>query len=85
MAEQIKFNDAHDQCSECYAFDREHYPDCSELKPFPIQKGGKIPWWLAKEAYAFYHSQWPGQSLEQLAGRGGFGADELLMLLRRQK
>jgi len=61
-------------------------------RPFPIQGGGAgrarygpctIPWWLAEVAYAYYNSRWPGQTLERLAERGGFGRNELVMLLRR--
>ena len=44
-----------------------------------------IPWWLAEEAYQWYANRFGnGQSLERLAERGGFGRDELLMLLRRE-
>ena len=75
---------AHMQCAECYGFDECHNGDkCSMIKPFPIQDGGTIPWWLAEKAYAFYHEQWPGQSLERLAERGGFGVRELICFLRR--
>lgn len=70
-------------------------------RPFPIQAGsyrgedGKmkhpkrcvIPWWLAEEAYEHYvRVVGKGcQSLEKLAYRGGFGRNELLMLLRREE
>lgn len=41
-----------------------------------------IPWAVAEIAYAQYVAWFGGtQSLERLAERGGFGADELLMLL----
>lgn len=44
-----------------------------------------IPWWLAEEAYKYYISRFrESQSLEQVAARGGFGRQELLMLLRRE-
>lgn len=68
-------------------------------KPFPIQgdfyrdESGAmrynpisyIPWWLAEEAYSWYKENFgPNcQTLERLAERGGFGRQELLMLLRR--
>ncbi len=56
-----------------------------KLKPFPIQQGGAIPWWLAEVAYAYYAKLYTTeQSLERLAERGGFGMFELLALLRRQ-
>jgi hypothetical protein len=54
------------------------------MRPFPIQGGGAIPWWLAVEAYDYYHSLWPGQTLERMAERGGFGVKELIGLLRRE-
>ncbi len=42
-----------------------------------------IPWWLAEIAYQEYARRFgTDQSLERLAERGGFGRDELLMLLR---
>lgn len=71
-----------------------------DARPFPIQthhyrdKTGKmihckrsaIPWWLAEEAYRYYAERFGGsQSLERLAKRGGFGRDELLLLLRREE
>lgn len=47
-----------------------HYPPCV------------IPWWLAEEAYKVYSGKFgTGQSLEQLAERGGFGRKELVLLL----
>lgn len=85
MSKVADRGDGHMQCTECHAFDWKHYPGCSELRPFPIQGGGTIPWWLAEEAYHYYHGQWPGQSLESLAKRGGFGTTELLMFLRRDE
>jgi hypothetical protein len=62
-------------------------------RPFPIQGGVKgrqrfapstIPWWLAEIAYKHYKSRWPGQTLERIAERGGFGRAELVKLLRRE-
>lgn len=46
-----------------------------------------IPWWLAEEAYSWYKENFGSncQTLEQLAARGGFGRQELLMLLRRME
>lgn len=89
MAEQIKRDDGHTQCSECKAFDKKHYDPCSQLRPFPIQGGGDIPWWLAEEAYKHYAELFPGsarqQSLAHLAERGGFGVQELLHYLRKEK
>ena len=57
----------------------------AKLKPFPIQQGGTIPWWLAEVAYAHYAKLYTTeQSIERLAERGGFGRKELIALLRRQ-
>jgi len=62
--------------------------------PFPIQgelgrprlKSSSIPWWLAEIAYEHYAKLFgKEQSLERLAERGGFGRDELLTLLRKEK
>lgn len=76
--------DGHMQCTECYDFDFGHRPGCSQLKPFPIQHGGSIPWWLAEIAYEHYHENWPGQTLERMAERGGFGVKELIALIRKE-
>jgi hypothetical protein len=52
----------------------QHYPPCT------------IPWWLAEEAYKYYSKRFgTSQSLERLAERGGFGRQELLMLLRKEE
>lgn len=71
-----------------------------DTRPFPIQthrqrdeigkmihhKRSTIPWWLAEEAYHYYAECFgDSQSLERLAERSGFGRDELLLLLRREK
>ena len=59
--------------------------NADKLKPFPIQQGGVIPWWLAEVAYGHYAKLYTTeQSLERLAERGGFGMLELVALLRRQ-
>jgi hypothetical protein len=76
--------EGHYQCSECGAFDFEHRANCSQMKPFPIQGGGSIPWWLAEVAFEYYHEQWKGQSLQRIAERGGFGVQELIGLIRRE-
>ena len=59
--------------------------------PFPIQgvglviEGCTIPWWLAEIAYEHYAKLFGNsQSLKRLAERGGFGRDELLILLRKE-
>jgi len=36
-----------------------------------------VPWSIAERAYAAYSRRFDGQSLEQLAERGGFGESEL--------
>ncbi|HDZ14171.1 hypothetical protein LCGC14_2811190 [marine sediment metagenome] len=65
-----------------------------DTSPFPIQgelgrpriKSSSIPWWLAKIAYEHYVKLFgKDQSLERIAERGGFGRDELLMLLRKDR
>jgi len=76
-------------CSRNYIATRDgdccfdHSPDCPKLRPFPIQQGGSIPWWLAEVAFEYYHEHWKGQSLERLGERGGFGTNELLNFIRR--
>jgi hypothetical protein len=72
------------QCTECKAFSFEHRPSCSQMRPFPIQNGGSIPWWLAEVAFEYYHENWRGQSLERLAERCGFGVAELVGFIRRE-
>jgi hypothetical protein len=73
----------------------------NDILPFPIQGGGShrrtadfglviesctIPWWLAEIAYEHYAKLFgTSQSLKRLAERGGFGRDELLILLRKEK
>lgn len=51
-------------------------------------KNSTIPWWLAEIAYEHYKTV-AGvlglQSLERLAERGGFGRNELLLLLCKNK
>lgn len=71
----------------------------NDNRPFPIQQYSfrdstgamqhcdpcTIPWWLAEEAYKYYSERFgTSQSLQQLANRGGFGREELLMLLRKE-
>jgi hypothetical protein len=66
-----------------------------DILPFPIQGNWKIqnqfssctiPWWLAEIAYEHYVKLFgTSQSLKKLAERGGFGRDELLMLLRKEE
>ncbi|KKN86514.1 hypothetical protein LCGC14_0266900 [marine sediment metagenome] len=59
-----------------------------ECKPFPIQRCydkdefREIDWEIAEIAYKEYKAQYGNsQSLERLAERGGFGAQELVNLL----
>ena len=65
-----------------------------DTRPFPIQAdygiGDKkkvkstVPWWLAEIAYEYYAKRFgKTQSLERLAERGGFGREELVMLIRQ--
>ena len=58
-------------------------------KWFPIQKDrrcstpGEIPWFIAEAAYKQYAKDYgTKQTLERLAERGGFGWEELLILLQ---
>jgi hypothetical protein len=82
----------------CRLFERIDYND--DTRPFPIQggdgcrdeaggvcytKSSTIPWWLAEEAYRHYSKRFGvSQSLERIAERGGFGREELLLLLRQE-
>ena len=60
-------------------------PDGTLRRPVEQYLPSTIPWWLAEEAYAYYASRYgTSQSLERLAERGGFGREELLMLLRKE-
>ncbi len=66
-----------------------------DTSPFPIQGSWRIqnqisyctiPWWLAEIAYEHYTKLFGNQqSLQKIAERGGFGRDELLTLLRKEK
>ncbi len=57
----------------------------AEQRLFPVQSGtsyGKphptqIPWSIADKAYSVYRARYSGQSLERLAERGGFSAEEM--------
>lgn len=66
-----------------------------DTRPFPIQGGwdeethrlypSAIPWWLAEIAYEFYGETFgTSQSLEELAERGGFGREELVLFIKSQ-
>lgn len=71
-------------CNQMYLSGDRHDSDCTMLRDFPIQGGGRIPWWLAELAYVYYAEHYHGQSLERLAERGGFGMVELISFLRRE-
>lgn len=59
-------------------------PDGTIRRPVERYLPSTIPWWLAEEAYTHYSKRYgTSQSLERLAERGGFGREELLMLLRK--
>ncbi len=54
-------------------------------KPKPhYPKASTIPWWLAEIAYERYCEKYGRntQSLERIGQRGGFGRQELVMLIR---
>lgn len=54
-------------------------------RPVTLYGPSTIPWWLAEIAYKYYSERFgTTQSLERLAERGGFGREELLVLLRRE-
>lgn len=47
-----------------------------DLRPFPMQDGPPIPWFLAEAIYEHVY-RFGGQTLERLAERGGFGWGEV--------
>ena len=85
-------------CDNCRQKDKEEgiYPfpiqggtyrdeDGKYKRPIKEYPQTTVPWWIAQEAYKYYASKFgTGQSMERLAERGGFGRDELLMLLRKE-
>jgi len=46
------------------------------MRPFPMQGGPPIPWFLAVAIYDHLY-RYGGQTLERLAERGGFGWAEV--------
>jgi hypothetical protein len=53
---------------------------------FPIQRGGKVDWTAAEQAYRDYSKRYgTDQSLERLAERGGFGIVEFCEHYRGQR
>ena len=46
-------------------------------KKFPMQGGPAIPWSLGKVIWAGYNAMYPGQSMERIAERHGFGWAEV--------
>jgi len=48
----------------------------SNLRPFPMQDGPPIPWFIAEAIYTHLYRS-TGQTLERLAQRGGFGWAEV--------
>ncbi len=51
----------------------------------PVQwlydRGEKLPAEVTRRAYEVYHHLYPGQTLERLNERGGFGAGEIIAFL----
>ena len=47
-----------------------------DLRPFPMQDGPPIPWFLAEVIYRHLYGT-GGQTLERLGERGGFGWAEV--------
>jgi hypothetical protein len=82
-------------CPECGDLDGCHEPNRlkqeGDCRPFPIQADNPfkprctIPWWLAEIAFKGYAKLYPSsarnQPLERLAERGGFGREEVVMLI----
>lgn len=54
-------------------------PTSTNLQPFPMQDGPPIPWFLAEIIYEHLY-RFRSQTLAELAGRGGFGWDEVSTL-----
>ena len=52
------------------------------LEPYPMQHGPYIPTSIAKLVYRCYAAQYPGQSFDRIAERGGFGWEEVTILFR---
>lgn len=52
--------------------------DNGDMRPFPMQDGPPIPWFIAEAIWAqlYRHSQ----PLEQVAARGGFGWSEVAFM-----
>lgn len=79
----------------CAAFVGDWKKVHEKIPTFPIQggwdrkahkhlPGTRIPLWLAEIAHDKYKSLYSnGQTLEELASRGGFGREELVSLLQR--
>ena len=56
--------------------------EIADQRRFPVISGGTIPWAVAELAYISYAQRsGSSQSLERLAERGGFGVEELDVLL----
>ncbi len=50
----------------------------TEMRPFPMQGGPPIPWFIAEAIYwTIYHGRPSTQTLERLGERGGFGWSEI--------
>ena len=50
---------------------------------FPIipEKAKNVPLWVAHLAYKGYSLEYPRQPFERIAERGGFGQNEIILLL----
>lgn len=56
------------------------------MKRFPMQDGPDIDWTTAEKIYEIYSGLYgTGQSLERLAERGGFGWEEVALLVKERK
>lgn len=57
---------------------RKENANLKEPKTFPILGMGiRIPWSVVEKAFAEYHKLFRGQDMETIAGRGGFGENEM--------
>lgn len=48
-----------------------------DLRPFPMQKGPPIPWFMAEAIHTHLYRDASSQTLERLAQRGGFSWAEV--------
>ena len=82
MAKQNEDTDS--RSSACSAEDCNR--PCRVQGRFQKYPASAIPWWLAEIAYEEYARRYGNlQTLERINERGGFGREELVSLIRREK